>query len=70
MALCNVSIVGEDGGYEMTCCDEHHYSDDPLFACYTFMTIGAAVPNDKRVKPKGTSQRRAKKICEKVVFSH
>lgn len=50
MPLCNTSKIGEDGGRELSCCEEHRCSEDPFFACTQFIARGAKVPVDKRVK--------------------
>jgi hypothetical protein len=59
MPLCKQSRVGEDGGRDMDCLEEHQQSEDALFACNSLHVRGTSVPEGNHVTlHKRRSQRR------------
>jgi len=44
MPLCDKSRVGQDGGRDLSCVDEHLYSDEAIFCCNNIHPKGTAVP--------------------------
>lgn len=44
MPLCKVSRVGQDGGREMTCVDEHRCAQNPILGCNAMIPPKSQVP--------------------------
>ena len=62
MPLCERSRVGQDGGHEITCIEEHCCSDNPFFGCNALIPKGKVVPEHEQINmwPRHSKRKRNK----------
>ena len=71
MPLCHMSRIGNDGGREVNCQDEHCTTDDPLFQCGAKLHIKSkAIPKSPQESLWPRQSKRARKQAEDVRQCH